>query len=452
LQEENKINTKINFGSDSFKKYFANTSWLFAEKIIRLLLAFVVSVLTIKYLGPEQFGILTYSLSFVGLFSTLAVLGLDSIIVRELVKNPEKKDILLGSVFLLRLAGAVLTISLISIGVLLTGDDPFTTILIFIIASSTFFQSFSVIEYYFHSRVEAKYPVIVQFVTVVITSIIKLAFIYYEFPLIYFAVIFSVEFLMLAAGYLIVYKNKGLKIWNWKFNKNLAVSLLSDSWPLILSGLVIAVYMKIDQVMIKNMLTETDVGYYGTAVRLAEAWYFIPVILTSSLFPAIINAKKANEELYLSRLQKLYDILAWLAIGIAIPVTFLSEFIIVDLIFGEEFLPAASVLTIYIWAGVAVFLGVASSQYLIAENLTKLSFIRTLLGMIANVLLNLWLIPIYGITGSAVATLISYSVATFSIGLSRKTGYQFIMMFKSIFLINLFKIIFNYGSNINRKN
>ena len=191
--------------------------------------------------------------------------------------------------------------------------------------------------------------------------------------------------------------------------------------------------------MIKQMLGDSEVGYYAAAVRLCEAWYFLPMIITTSLFPAIVNAKKIDENLYQSRLQKLYDLLAWAAIFIALPTTFLSNFII-EILYKPEFLPAAPVLTIYIWAGVATFLGVASSQYLIAENFTKIAFLRTFIGMIANIILNFILIPIYGITGSAAATLISYSAATFSIIFDKDTRTQSFMMIRAILFIDLFKI------------
>ena len=162
--------------------------------------------------------------------------------------------------------------------------------------------------------------------------------------------------------------------------------------------------------------------------------------ITASLFPAIINAKQISEKLYLSRLQKLYDLMAWMAILIALPVTFFSKEITFILL-GAKYLPSAPVLTIYIWAGVATFLGVASSQYLITENLTKLSFYRTLIGLIVNVILNLILIPKIGIIGSAVATLVSYSMATISIGFTKRTYHQLVMMMQSILFINMFKFI-----------
>jgi O-antigen/teichoic acid export membrane protein len=451
LDNNNNIETRINLKSETFKKYFKNTSWLFTEKILRLLISFVVTVLVVRYLGPEQFGLLSYAISFYGLFSTISILGLENISIRELVKYPGRRDDILGSAFLLRLIGGIVTIILIALTLFISGEPTEISILILIISTSAIFQSFSVIDYYFRAEVKAKYSVYVMMASVLFTSLLKILLIILKAPLIYFAIVLSVEFFAMAAGFLLVYKYNKLKIINWNFREETAMNLLKDSWPLILSGLVIAIYTKIDQVMIKNMLDSKELGNYAAAVRLSEAWYFIPIALTNSLFPAIVNAKKLSNKFYLNRMQKLYDILAWIAITIAVPVSIFSGDII-SIIFGNEFQSAAPVLTIYIWAGVAVFLGVASSQYLITENFTKLSFFRTLIGMVINVILNLVLIPKYGIIGAAYATLISYSVAVFSIILFPKARKQFSMMMKSILLITFIQYIFEKWNIHSEKN
>jgi O-antigen/teichoic acid export membrane protein len=440
LQEEKKIDTKINFRSDSFKKYFSNTSWLLFEKIARLVLNFFVTIAVIRYLRPDEFGLYSYAISFYGLFVAFVSLGLESISIRELVKHPEKRDEILGSVFYTQLGGAIIAISLIILALLITSEELFTSTLILIISISSFFQTFNIIDYYFRSMVKAKYSVYVLFTSVLMVSIIKFTLIIVNAPLIYFIVAYSFEFVFNAIGYFIVYHLQKQKVVKWKFDKNLALDLLKDSWPLILSGVVVSIYMKVDQVLIKNMLDVKEVGYYAAAVRLSESWYFIPVAISNALFPAIVNAKNISRELYITRLQKLYDVLAWIAIGISIPVSFFSADII-NLLYGSKYLSSAPILTIYIWAGAAVFLGVASSQYLVTENLTKISLMRTSIGMIANVILNIILIPIYGIIGSAVATLISYTLSTFSIVLFKNSRQQFLMLIKAIIFIDVLKYL-----------
>jgi O-antigen/teichoic acid export membrane protein len=187
---------------------------------------------------------------------------------------------------------------------------------------------------------------------------------------------------------------------------------MKDSWPLIFGGLVVMIYMRIDQMMIKEMLGERDVGLYSAAVRLSELWYVIPNVITSSLFPSIVNAKKISAALYYLRLQRLYTFLLWIALAIAVPMTFLSGWI-VNVLYGEAYRGAGQILMVNIWAGVFVFMGVASGSWLASENLQKIAFYRTFAGAVINIMLNLVLIPAYGVVGAAIATVISYMFAGF---------------------------------------
>ena len=449
-ESQGNIKTKIDFSSSSFKKYLANTSWLFFERFLRMGISFVVTIFVVRYLGPKEFGLYSYALSFFWLFGSLSTLGLEAITTREIVKYPDKKDEINGTVFFLRLAGSVSAIIIIAVTLFLTGEETYTSILILILSGSFLFQSFSVIEYYFRGIVKAKYNAYALSVSVILSSALKVIFILIKAPLIYFVFAVVFEYVALAAGLVVVYRYNKFSILNWKYSKALASSLLKDSWPLALSGVVVMIYVRIDQIMIKNMMSVEAVGYYSAAVRLCEAWYFIPVTLCNSIFPAIVNAKNVSTEFYNNRMQKLYDLLTWLAIGIAVPVTIFSEQII-QLLFGNEFSSASPVLTIYIWAGVAVFLGVASSQYLINENLTKLSFNRNFIGMILNIILNFILIPKFGIIGSAVATLISYSLIILTLAFHKRFIVQFRMILKSIFFVTLFQYLMNVF-NHKRKN
>ncbi len=416
--------------SAGFKKYFVNTGWLFFENILGMAVTFLVGVYVVRYLGPANFGLLSYAGSFVGLFVALATLGLDGIVVRELVKDEKNRDELLGTTFILKIIGSVLLLGIITILVNFTKNDSLTNLLIFIIAIGTVFQSFNVINFYFQSKVLSKYTVFVNVFSTILCAFIKLLLIYFNMGLIYFAMVTLLQSIILASGFVAMYIKQKLNLFSWRPKLDLAKKLLGDSWPLILSGISISIYMKIDQVMIKNMLDAKAVGNYAVAVRISELWYFIPMAITNSVFPAIINAKKISEKLYYERLQKLYTLMTWLAIGIALPMTFLANDII-RILFGIQYQSASGVLRIYVWAGVFVFLGVASSQYLLAENYTKISFLTTFMGAVINIILNIILISKLGINGAAIATVISYFVSVFLIVLVPKTYKNSILMFKS---------------------
>jgi len=402
--------------SQGFKRYFANTSWLMGHRVLSMVVALFVGVYVARYLGPERFGLLSYAASFVGLFTALATLGLDGIMVRELVKTPGRRDELLGTAFWLKAGGAILMWIGIAVAVPFTHNDTQTNILIIIIAFAVIFQAFNVIDFNYQAEVKSRYVVYAQIVSLVISSITKLIFVWLTAPLVWFACVFLLDALVRAVGLTAMYLRNTSKVWYWKWKWQTAKELLRDSWPLILSGMVISIYMKIDQVMIKEMLGAEQVGFYAAAVRLSEAWYFVPMAITSSVFPAIINAKKQSEELYYQRLQKLYDLMVWLAMAIALPTTFLAPWVI-RVLYGKAFLPAAGVLSIYIWAGVFVGLAVTKGKWQVSENLVKYHMYGAVVSSFANIFLNYILIPYMGIKGAAIATLISQFISAYFINL-----------------------------------
>lgn len=403
------------------------------HRILSMVVALFVGVYVARYLGPEGFGLLSYAGSFAGLFTAIATLGLDGIMVRELVKNPDRRDELLGTAFWLKAGGAIFMWIGISAAIPFTHNDNQTNIIIAIIAFGVIFQSFNVIDFNYQAEIKSKYVVYAQLTSLVISSVIKLALICTMASIVWFACVFLLDAVVQSIGLTALYlKNTG-KMWSWKWRWETAKELLTDSWPLILSGIVISIYMKIDQVMIKEMLGTEQVGHYAAAARLSEAWYFIPMAITSSVFPAIINAKKQNKSFYYKRLQKLYDLMVWLAVAIALPTTFLAPWVI-QVLYGVAFFPAADVLSLHIWAGVFVFLGVANGRWIIAENLQYIATIRSSSGAIVNVVLNIVLIPSYGIKGAAIATLLSILVAShFSFLFINKARPVFMMQNRSIF-------------------
>jgi len=213
---------------------------------------------------------------------------------------------------------------------------------------------------------------------------------------------------------------------------------------MILNLVFVSIYMRIDQVMIKEIMNSNAVGQYSAAVSLSQAWYFIPTVIGSSLFPAIINAKKINKKLYYGRVQNLYDLMVLLAISIALPLTFLSD-LLVNLLFGSEFTETGSVLSVHIWAGVFVFLGVSGSKWTLNENLQRYSSLCLFIGMLANIVLNLVMIPKFGIIGAALATLFSQSISVvFAPLLFKQMRPSIRMMLKSLSLISIIRRIFKF--------
>ncbi len=420
-----------------FKRYLKNTGWLFLSRVAGMGVSFLVGVRVARYLGPTSYGLLNYAAGFTGLFLYFVIFSTENILNRELVLHPDKRDALLGTGFISRLAGAFLAVILIGVSLFFMPDNA-GNLLIIISASTFFFQAIGVIDIYFQSQVLSKNTVKIQIFTMATSAVLKLLFVSFGFDLIWFAMMSLLEGIITAAGLMSAYRRLGLKIWNWQFDFNIAKKLVSSSWPLVFSGIAIAAYTRIDQVLIQNMLGSAAVGTYAAAVKLAEIWYIVPVVICSSLFPAIINAKKTNEAIYQLRLSRLYSLMFWLAVLIVIPV-YLFPDLIIKVLFGSEYFGAGEVLRIYILSCVPLFLWMAINQYLISENYIKTNLYQSVVMAIVNIFLNLILVPKIGIVGGAYATFFAYCAGLFCYALPRTSRKQFVVSMKSVNPINMLR-------------
>ena len=422
-----------------FSKILENVGWLFFDKILRMGLGLLIGVWIARYLGPEQFGLLSFSIAFTWLFAAVSTLGLPEIVVRDLVRKPDTKFETLGTTAALLLLGGVLTYCLILITIFwIRPDDLLAKILVAILGSTMLFKASEIAVYWFESQVISKYTVWVQNGSFLIFAGIKVLLILNGTPLIAFAWATLGEALIAAVILSIMLGLNGLRPQQLCVSLTRAKILLKDSWPLLLSSIAVVVYMKVDQIMLGQMVGDEAVGIYSAAVRISEVWYFIPTTIVASVFPAILKARNSSEEQYYKKLQHLFDLMLWLSIGIALPMTFLSESVI-KILFGETYLDASPILSIHTWASVFVFLGVASSKWFIAENKQILSFQRTIIGALINVLLNILFIPKFQAVGAATTTIISYAIVTIISDLFQKeTRLIFFMKIESF---NLLKVI-----------
>lgn len=425
-------------GRTGLHKILANISWLFADRILRMGFGLVVGIWVARYLGVQQFGLLNYAIAFVAIFNPLANLGLDVVVVRRLVADPTQQQSILGTSFWMRFVAGWLTWLAVIIGIyLLRHDDAMTIVTVMILGAANIFQSFDTIDLWFQSQVRSKYSVLAKNAAFIATTSIRVVMVLSHAPLVAFVVAILLEAVLGAVGLLIVYKQQGYLVKLWQWSRSLAQDLLRESLPLILSGLTIMIYMRIDQIMLGQMIGDKAVGVYSAATRISEVWYFIPMTVSSSVMPSIFNAKEISEELYYQRIGGLNRGLTWLAIAVAIVMTFVSKPLIV-MLFGNSYIESGTILAVHIWASVFVFSGVATSGWFIAENLSYLSLYRTLSGAIVNILLNIFLIPIYGGLGAAIATVIAQAVASFiSNGVNPKTRKLFKVQIKSLLPIKL---------------
>lgn len=409
----------------------ANAGWLFADKIVRLAVGLVVWTWLARYLGPEQFGLFNYASAFVSLFAVVASLGLNSVVVRDLVKNPLEAEVTLGTAFILQLIGGAVAFGLaVFIIRIIRPDDRAAEAIVYVLGLAMVLKATEVVKYWFESKVQSKYSVWLENSAFVLFSGVRVMLMLVGASLVAFAWAVFAEGLVVAVGLLWVYGRCGGRLHFWRGQHVCAKALLRESWPLILSGLAVMLYMRIDQVMLGEISSVESVGIYSAAVRVSEVWYFVPMSIIASAFPRLLQTK-IDDHAYRRRFQQLYNLMVALALGVAVPMTFLSGWIVVQM-FGPMYEEAGSILSINIWAGVFVALGLASSQWLLIEGLEKVIFYRTLLGAIVNISANSALIPLFGATGAAIATVISYGIAVFSVHFWSTTRIVSVMMTKAL--------------------
>ncbi len=417
----------------ALKKILTNTSWLVVERAVRLVTGFLVGVLVARYLGTERYGILQYAISLVSFLGIFVYLGLQGVVVRDLVALPGQRDSLLGTTFILKSIGALVVYVLIGALSLVLGARGWSeTGVVLIVGASLLLRPLETVNYWFDSQVQSKYTALRQIFTVGMTSVAKLTLVLVRAPLEAFAWTVFAEAAIGGFWIVLFYSRRVGSVFAWRFTLAKARELLGQSWLLILSGFLATVNLKVDQIMLKWMTGSSEVGIYAVAVTLSEAWYFIATAIATSVTPSLIRDRTADPARYNARLQKIFDLLFLLALGVAIVVTFGAR-PAVRIIYGAAYLPAATILMVHVWAGLFAFMRQLFSKWLVIEGLLRYSLYSHLMGALVNIALNALLIPRMGGLGAAVATLFSYASSSYiAVFAYRRTRPVAVMMSRAM--------------------
>jgi O-antigen/teichoic acid export membrane protein len=413
-------------------KYIFNFNWLLVEKVIRIFGGLFIGVWVARYLGPRDFGIFSYALAFIAFFSWLSQLGMNQIIVREITKYPDKTDEILGSAFFMKLIGAIFSVGLIFFAInFIKPEDSLVKLVTLLLSLVYIFQSLDIIEFFYQAKVLSKYTVIAKSTAFLSSFALKIFFILNEFSVVYFALANVIDILLAGALLVFVFVKTGHSIKNWKFDKIIAVELIKYSWPLMISSFLISIHMRIDQLMIERMLDMKEVGVYSIAVRFSECWYFIPAIIVSTLMPYFVSLRKKDDALYKKRLIQLLSFMFWLGVFVGVITLTFGQEVIVFLL-GSKYANSYTALVFNIWGGIFIAQGLASGIWLIAENLQFYRVYVQIISAFFNIVSNLILIRIMGISGAAISTFLTYFVATWVLGLFfREIRPAVFMMIKS---------------------
>jgi len=410
-----------------------NSAWLLADRMIRLGLGLLINIWMARYLGPERFGLFNYALAFVALFFPVVTLGLDGLVVRDLVRTPSHRDEILGTVFTLRIAGAAITcVTAASLILFLRPDNEQIHWLVGIIAIGTLFQTFDTIDLWFQSQLLSRLTVFAKNVAFLLLAATKLAMIKLQAPLTAFAWATSAELAVGAIGLAVFYQRRH-RLGEWHSSFVRVRELMKSGWPLVLSGIAVYAQAKIDQVLLGDLIGDTELGNYSVGLRLVEVLGFIPVVIQTSAAPALVRAKTRSEDEYYGQLLNLYRLMFVLFLITAAPFCLFSTRFVTTL-FGNEYAAAAALLPYFSLRIFFTNFGVAKGLFITNDGLFRYSLVMAAVGAALNIGFNYLLIPRYASMGVIAAMSISFLANTILIDLLySQTRRNFRVMIKAIF-------------------
>lgn len=396
-----------------------NAGWLITGRIIQMLLSFVIGLLIARYLGPSNYGLINYATAYITFFSTFCTLGINSVIVKNLIDHPEQEGETIGTTIFLRLISSLLSIfTIIGIVCIFDRDEPTTILVVALYSISLMFQIFDTLNYWFQSKLLSKYYAIATLVAYCISSAYKTILLILGMSVHWFAVSNSVDFAVVAVILFIFYKKCNGPKFTISFSK--AKELLSVSYSYILSGLIVSVYSATDKIMIKQMSEESIVGYYALAVSISTIWTFVLSAVIDSMKPSIMEYHNTDKEKYYLMNKRLYAIIFYISLGVSIIICLIAPQFI-KIVYGDSYLPSVTPLRIVVWYVAFSYLGVARDIWVVCENNQKLLKYMYIGSAVLNIILNMLLIPLLGASGAAIASLVTQI----------STIFGFPMLFKS---------------------
>ena len=386
-------------------KEVKNAGWLIGGKIAQMLLSLVVGILTARYLGPGNYGLVNYGTAYVNFFMALCTLGINSVIIKDFLDDPDGQGTAIGTSIVLRIASSFLSAMMImGIVSIIDKGEPITIAVVALCSISLIFHAFDTINYWFQSQYKSRVTAIASFTAYLFTAVYKIVLLILGKSVQWFAFSTSVDYIVLGLVLYIAYrKHNGPK---FRFSIDKGKALLGNSYHYILASMMSAIYAQTDKLMLKQMIDETSVGYYSTATTICSMWVFILAAIIDSIYPTILRLHKENYERYEKKNRQLYAIVFYTSISVSVGFLLLGQ-LVVRILYGAEYLPAVIPLKIVTWYTAFSYLGVARNAWIVCENKQKYLKYMYFSAAIINVILNLILIPIWGTSGAALASLIT---------------------------------------------
>ncbi len=390
--------------SHTGRQILRNSFWLMTEQGLRVAAGVIIAALVARYLGPDNFGLINYALSIVAFLGGGVALGLDTIVIRELTVAPGERARTLGTALILRIAAGVVAAAAAPLLVLLLQPgDGVALVLTAIIGLTLPLQAIDTLELPFHAALKSRTAVAGRSLGVVGTLVARALLLVVRADLVWFAAALLVEKPLGAIVLLRKLRAAGERIADWRFDWQSARLQLKDGWPLMVSGLVIMIYMRSDQILITGMLGAAANGLYSAAVRLVEQVFVIPGIFARSLAP---KAMQLDDAAFMPYVRRVAVRMVWGGIGLALALALASD-LLVRLLYGTAYAPAAPVLRLLSLNIAFLAYTAPRSMIVLRFNLFKYDTLYIGLSAIANLALNYLLIPRFGIEGAVVGSIVA---------------------------------------------
>lgn len=388
-----------------------NAGWIMGEKIIHMLISLVISLITARYLGPSNYGLINYAAAYTAFFTSICTLGINSIIVKKFIENPKCEGEIIGTTLVLRAISSLFSaITIIGISLVVDAGETTTQLVVALSSISIIFKIFETFNYWFQARLQSKVTAVATLIAYVVTSVYKIVLLIKKSSVIYFAFATSVDYICLAIILFFCYKHYGGR--KLVCSKQRALSLLKESYHFILTGLMVAIYGQTDKIMIKHMIGDAELGYYSTATSICNMWCFVLGAIIDSMYPPIMEAYKKDIADFEKKNKWLYSFIFYISAVVSLIFTVFGG-AIVEMLYGQEYLSAVVPLRVITWYTAFSYLGVARDAWVVCMNRQKYLKYIYFSAAISNVILNLIFIPMWGATGAAVASLIAQIITTF---------------------------------------
>ena len=392
-------------------KVVNNAKWIIICRIAQSLLQLVIGMLSARYLGPENYGLINYAGSVVAFVVPFTQLGLNATLVRELIDSPEREGEIMGTSLCLSSLCGCLGVMTVCAAVLLMNPGEIETLIVCGLYSlSLIFRGMELIQYWFHSKLQSKYPSIAMVISYVVVSLYKIYLLVFAKSIFWFAVVHSIEYGIVAFLLLFIYRRQ--KNQAFSVSGAMARRLLKRSKFYILSSMMVTLFQNTDHIMLRQIAGDAENGFYSAAITCAGVCQFVYTAIIDSARPSILTCKKEGGANYEKNISRLYCVIIYLALMQGVGMTLFSR-MIVSILYGEQYMPTAPVLRLLVWYVGFSYMGSVRNIWILAEGKQSMLWKINLAGACANILLNLCLIPLWGASGAAFASLMTQAFTNF---------------------------------------